>query len=123
MIGDFSTLGVAGQTQKNPAYGSREILIFEGAICSLWNHSFYSSFCQTVFKTVFVFKIGRILVCMQKKNCFCFQDWTYFSMYAIQNNHLFLGLYTSVDKCTSPLSEHVPRVDDLCMQSRTTPCF
>ena len=45
------------------------------------------------------------------------------SMYAIQNNSLFLGLYESVDKCTSPLVEHLPRMDNSCMQSRTTPCF
>ena len=32
----------------------REILIFEGAIFSLRNHPFYCSFCQSVFKTVFV---------------------------------------------------------------------
>ena len=41
---------------------TREILIFEGAIFSLWNHPFYCSFCRSVFKTVFVFKIGPILV-------------------------------------------------------------
>ena len=45
------------------------------------------------------------------------------SMYAIQNNSLFLGLYESVNECTSPLVKHLPRVDDPCMQSRTTPCF
>ena len=43
------------------------------------------------------------------------------SMYAVQNNSLFLGLYELVDKCTSPLVEHLPRVDNRYMQSRTTP--
>ena len=45
------------------------------------------------------------------------------SMYAIQNNSLFLGLYESVEECTSPLVKHLPRVGDPCMQSRTTPHF
>ena len=40
----------------------RVILIFEGAIFSLCNHPFYCSFRRTVFKPVFVFKIGPILV-------------------------------------------------------------
>ena len=42
---------------------------------------------------------------------------------AIWNNSLFLRLYESVDKCTSPLVEHLPRVDDPCIQFRTTPLF
>ena len=41
---------------------SREILILEEAIFSLWNQLFYCLFCRSVFKTVFVFKIGPILV-------------------------------------------------------------
>ena len=45
------------------------------------------------------------------------------SMYAIQNNFSFLGLYKMVDKCTSPPVKHLPRVDDPCMQSGSTPCF
>ena len=45
------------------------------------------------------------------------------SMYAVQNNSLFLGLYESVDECTSQLVEHLPSVDDPCMQSITTLCF
>ena len=40
----------------------REILIFEGAIFSLWNHPFYCSVRRADFKNVFVFKIGPILV-------------------------------------------------------------
>ena len=40
----------------------RVILIFEGAIFSQCNHPFYCSFRQTVFKPVFVFQIGPILV-------------------------------------------------------------
>ena len=47
--------------------GSREILIFEGAIFSLWNHRVYCLFRQSVFKTVFVFKIRTILVVRVKK--------------------------------------------------------
>ena len=39
------------------------------------------------------------------------------SMYVIQNNSLFLGLYESVDECTSPLVEHLPRVKNPFMQS------
>ena len=42
---------------------------------------------------------------------------------AIWNNSLFLRLYESADECTSPLVEHLPRVADPCMQSRTTPHF
>ena len=45
---------------------AREILIFEGAIFSLWNHPFYCSFCRADFKTVFVFKIRPILVVRAK---------------------------------------------------------
>ena len=45
------------------------------------------------------------------------------SMYAIQNSSLFLGLYELVDECTCPPVEHLPRMDDPCMQSQTTPCF
>ena len=30
-------------------------------------------------------------------------------------NSLFLRLYESVDQCTSPLVEHLPRVDDPCI--------
>ena len=48
--------------QKACQRGSREILIFEGAIFLIWNHPFYCLFRQSVFKTVFVFKIGPILV-------------------------------------------------------------
>ena len=44
-------------------------------------------------------------------------------MGAIWNNSLFLRLYESVDKCTSPLVEHLPIMVDPCMQSRITPCF
>ena len=44
-------------------------------------------------------------------------------MGAICNNSLFLRLHKSVDKYTSPLVEHLPRVADPCMQSRTTPHF
>ena len=40
---------------------------------------------------------------------------------AIWNNSLFLRLYESVDEYTSPLVKHLPRVDNPCMQSRTTP--
>ena len=40
---------------------SREMLIL-GAIFSLWNHPFYCAVCHPDFKTVFVFKIGPILV-------------------------------------------------------------
>ena len=43
-------------------HNMREILIFEGTIFSLWNHPFYCSFRLSVFKTVFVFMIGPILV-------------------------------------------------------------
>ena len=42
---------------------------------------------------------------------------------AIWNNSAFLRLYMSVDECTSPLVEHLPRTADPCMQSKTTPCF
>ena len=42
---------------------------------------------------------------------------------AIWNNSSFLWLYELVDECSSPLVEHLPRVADPCMQSRTTPCF
>ena len=45
------------------------------------------------------------------------------SQSAIWNNSLFLRLLKSVDECTSPLVKHLPRVDDPCKQSRTTPCF
>ena len=37
---------------------------------------------------------------------------------AIWNNSLFLRLYELVDKCTSPLVEHLPHVNNKCMQSR-----
>ena len=40
-------------------------------------------------------------------------------MYAIQNNSLFLGLFQVSRQDYSDF----PRVDDPCMQSRTTPCF
>ena len=42
---------------------------------------------------------------------------------AIWNNSSFLRLYKSVDECSSPLVEHLPRIADPCMQSRTTPRF
>ena len=45
------------------------------------------------------------------------------SMYAIQNNSFFLGLYELVDECTSSLVEHLPHMNNPCMQSRTTHCF
>ena len=45
------------------------------------------------------------------------------SMYAIQNNSSFLGLNELVNECTSPPVEHLPRVDNPCMQSGTTPCY
>ena len=45
------------------------------------------------------------------------------SMFAIQDNSLFLGLYESVIECTSPLVKHIPRLVNPCMQSRTSPRF
>ena len=42
---------------------------------------------------------------------------------SIWNDTPFLRPYESVNKCTSPLVEHLPRVDNPYMQSRTTPCF
>ena len=42
---------------------------------------------------------------------------------AIWNNCSFLRLYKLVDTCTSQLGEHLPCVDNPCMQFRTTPCF
>ena len=51
----LSTHAISAQFQIWRAI--REILIFEGAIFSLWNHSFYCSFRRSVFKTVFVFKL------------------------------------------------------------------
>ena len=45
------------------------------------------------------------------------------SRYVIQNNSLFLGLYELVNECTNPPVEHLPRVDNPCMKSKTTSCF
>ena len=42
---------------------------------------------------------------------------------AIWNNSSLLRLYKSVDECTSPQVKHLPRVDNPCMQFRTTPSF
>ena len=42
---------------------------------------------------------------------------------SIRNDSLFLRLYELVPKCTSPLVEHLPRVDLPRVQSTTTPCF
>ena len=42
---------------------------------------------------------------------------------SIQNGSLFLSLYESLDKCTRPLVENLPRMDNPCMQSQTIPCF
>ena len=42
---------------------------------------------------------------------------------AIWNNSSFLRLFKSIYECTSPLVEHLPCVDNPCMQSKTTPCF
>ena len=42
---------------------------------------------------------------------------------AIWINSSCLGLYESVDECTSPPVKHRPRVDDSCMQSGTTLLF
>ena len=41
----------------------------------------------------------------------------------IWNNSSFLRLYKSVDECTSPIVEHLPRMDNPCMQLRTTLVF
>ena len=51
----------AGQVTHH-LQGSRESLIFEGVIFFLWNHPFYCAVCRPDLKTVFVFKIGPILV-------------------------------------------------------------
>ena len=42
---------------------------------------------------------------------------------AIWNNSSCLRLYKLVNECTSPLVEHLPRMDNPCMQSRTTLSF
>ena len=50
---DRTPVGDDAWITETSGYSSREILISEGAIFSLWNHPLYFSFRRTVFKTFF----------------------------------------------------------------------